>query len=359
MLILDLAVAALGCALQAAPWVAIWLRLSGRPFGPSREWARQLRPRPASVPPPPDPGLNRWRPWLLLWGPGWLDLKHGLATESGFWASYGHQRRAYQLYLDGRLPEAVEAAQAALAHGTRAGMWAAKILALATAELAARENAAIVSRPPFVFELPADSPAYGSLLAVAEDCRNVLEATVGFRPERVTVTLLDDERLPRDAGSRWGYLVLGRGSTRICLLHPPADGLAEASRGLVSEYVRLALHTLTQGKAPRWLVAGLGQWAVCETLGATSQPDVPPPCPGPRSPRSAAFFGRTFGFSPLDCLTASQLPPLTVIDRLLDRFGESALREFVGRLATEPEARAFLGTFGENQSRFAFALLSD
>ena len=351
MLAWEVTLSLLGTAVGGAVLVVIGLRLSGRHVGPSRDFARALVPRPVALPPPPSPHRNRWQPWFRLWGPAWLDIRQGLATEPGFWPGYEHARMAYRAYLEDRLPECIAAAEKALSCGTRPRSWPARMVCAASVELEAREQAVRVARSPFVYELPADDRQYDSLMDVAEACHARMDALLWFRPRWVTVTLLHEQSIPRDAGSQWGYLALKAPWAKLCLLHPPDGGLAEASLGLVSEYVRLAAHTVSVGRAPTWLTQGLIEWAVAELLRQPLPPSTPAVCGQPLG-ASQRLLQAALGCSPLERLALAEGGAGRVVARLLASHQEGALRRFVESLATQSEESAFRRAFGRSEAAF-------
>jgi hypothetical protein len=341
--------ASIGVAIGLIQFYIVGRWLFGRPVGPGRAFGRALRPRPFVVPGPPSPARNRWRPWFLLWGPAWLDLKQGLATENDFWAMHFHQSLAYHFYLLDRLPECVAALEKALECGTRPEQWSARLFAMASAEQVAHEDARVVRAAPFTFELPADEPAFQSLVGVGESVRAHTERLLGFEPGPTLVTVLPEESLPRPVGSRWGYLADKTPYAKICLLRPAGDGVAEASEGLVSEYVRLALYETTQGRAPRWLIEGL----IAVSLGRVLGKETPGEPPGvPRRRLSERALQAAVRCSPLQGLALRPTMDSAIVERLLGECGNEALGAFARGLATLDEGCAFREAFGESEKAF-------
>ncbi len=331
----------------------IMRRLVGRPVGPSTEFAAGLRPRPVTPPAPPDPNREVWKPWFRLYGPLFLELKYATGLVPDAWRGRVHEAAAYRLYMEDRLPEALEAAEKALRCGSRAGVWAVKLLSIAGAEVEAREQSTRVEAPPFAFELPADDRRFDALVEVAGLCGGRVEALLSYPKAPTTFTLLRAEELRRDAGSPWGYLAIKAPYRKICLLRPHEDAPLAASMALVYQYVVLAVHELSRGCAPRWLIDGLGQWMVREVLDAAPLPPSPPPTPQ-LEPSSVAE--RTLELlvrgSRFDRLTASDATAHALVAHLIETYGEAAMAQFVANLAHQSEGRAFRRAFGVSQRRF-------
>jgi len=332
-------------------WWALYRRLIGRPVGPSVEFAASLRPRPEAPPPPPDPNLEVWKPWFRLYGPLFLELNNATGRIPTAWRGRAHEHAAYRFYMQDRLPEAVSSAQKALRCGTRPGLWVVKLMSIARAELDARESSRRVEHPPFVFELPEDDRQYDVLIQVAGACRARVESMLGFSPGATMFMLLNEEQLRRDAGSRWGYVAPKRGFVKICLLRSPQDGLAEASVGLVHEYVRLAVRTSSNGRAPDWLSEGLAQLVVSESVTGLFHAVTPPEAVRRLRP-TERVLDFVWGRSRLDRMAAMGATASAIVRHIIDTYGESAVRQFVQGLAARSERSAFREAFGLSPRQF-------
>jgi len=342
---------AVGAGLTLLWWWAFCRRLVGRPVGPSRDFVCALKEQPQTPPPPPNPNLEVWKPWFSLYGPLFLELNNATGRVPTAWRGRAHEYAAHRFYVEDRLTEAIRAAEQAIRNGTRPGLWAVKLLSIARAELGAREASKRVEHPPFVFELPETDDQYQALVEVADACSARVESMLGFARRPTMFTLLDPEDLRRDAGSRWGYLVPKKGFAKICLLRPSQDGRTEASIGLVQEYVRMALHELTHGRAPMWLTEGLADWMVCDVLA-----HVPTTEESPGQPRRLALSEKALDFmvrrSPIDRMAATGATAQGIVRHLIETYGEAAMAQFVRDLAHRTEARAFRAAFGQSQHQF-------
>jgi len=347
-LAVHIAACALAVPLALLFW-AVWRNWMGSPVGPRCEFGARLAPRPALPPPPPNPHLDATKPSFRLWGPVWLNRNYGTPCPSQFWLGHVHEHAAYRFYLRDDLPRTVWALGGAFQCGVRAGQWAAKLHALASAELAAREESVRIQDGPFTFELPPNEPVPQGLLAVAQATAALGRETLGFGPPPLMVTVLDDEDLPHDAGSRYAYLTRKRTGNQLCLLPNSTAKPYAAAEGFVWEYVRLALLELTGGRAPAWLTEGLAQW-VASRVGVTVSGAGPPtpwdPTLGERALESV------LGRSPIDCLVRRGMGEGDVVARLVEQFGTGALREFVHRLRDSGERIAFRRAFGVPQGSF-------
>ena len=340
-----------GTGLTLLWWWALYRRLIGRPVGPSRDFVCALKEQPQIPPPPPNPNLDVWKPWFSLYGPLFLELKYGTGRIPTAWRARVHEAAAFRFYVEDRLPEAIEAAEKAIHNGTRPGLWAVKLLSIARAELDARENCVRIEQPPFVFELPAGDRGYDGLIGIAEACAARVRSLLGLPKQPTVFALLDEEQLRRDAGSSWGYMARKRAFSKICLLRPAGDGLLEASTGLLHEYVRLGVCLATAGRAPRWLTEGLAECVLLEI--PEHVPGGPQPAIGLRRLRpSEKVLESMVRRSRLDAMADRGATAYGLVRRLLDTYGESAMRQFVTDLATRSEAKAFRSAFGLSQREF-------
>ena len=343
---LELALLLALSALDLALWLCALANALGYSIGPRREFGARLAEPLASPSPPPDPALNVSQPWLRFFGPAWINLKFAVLPPARFWLGHVHEHAAYRFYLRDDLPRTIWALSGAFQCGVRAGQWAAKLHALASAELAAREDSVRVQDGPFTFELPPEGREPQGLLRVAQTTADFVKETLGFRPPPLTVTVLDDEDLPHDVGSRYAYLTRKRTGDQLCLLPDPVANPNAAGEGFVWEYVRLALLELADGRAPAWLHEGLAQGVAARAGLAVSGPEPPTPWDPTLGERA---LETVLGRSDIDCLVRRGMGEGEVIARLVEQFGTGALREFVHRLGESSERTAFGQAFGVSE----------
>lgn len=311
-----------------------------------------MRPRVPS--PPPDPVLNGWQLGFSHPGPPGIMHWRGLPADAEYWQGRVHESAAYRYYMDDHLPEAVEAAEKALAFGARPECWSAHMRYIAAAELEARQRASRPADQPLVFELPADDRSYDGLVDVAETCSTRVQAMLGFRPRSAMVTLLGEERLLSCPGSRWGYMALKTPYAKICLLRGASHGLYEPSVGLVHEYVRLAVYELSEWQAPHWLCEGLGWWFVRQFLPTDrpSDPDTPPSEERQPLREIDRAFDPEHGLSTCEELDPAWRQAESAVTQLIEAHGEPAVADFLASVAKRGEGRAFRAAFGRSRHQF-------
>jgi hypothetical protein len=299
--------------------------------------------------------LERPETWYpkLPWRPGTERFTDalGISAPGNVWETVVHVNSAYELYMRDRLPEAARALQRAVL-GHASPRWLGQLMYLTNGELEARDFSRRVERPPFIFELSSDDPNADGLVELTEKYAARAEKLLAAERQRVLFTFLPPDSLVDRSRSRHGYMVPKLPYYKICLPWKPGEPSAPLARSLVHEYVHVLEGELSQGRAPRWLSEGLAEWADGELVDDDEVDDLV--LLADEYPRLAEIEGLFHSGLSVDDeqMEYAYAGALSAVTHLIARHGTWDVREFLARLRTEGEGRAFRNAFGESERAF-------